>query len=153
MANDVEPVDFVRARYAELAEVLEKWGFSVMPPSAWSDLASPDPPTGHLELYGEAEFGSIRLKFKITEVWQLGEADLAATKREGASLVNYHYHGQFGDHAALRFCLFEEGHPDMPVHRHPFGVSTAEPYDLVSPSAAIEEFFTEGYLYLGGQPE
>lgn len=120
--------------------------------SEWSDLVSPDPPTGHLEIYGEAAFGEIRLKFKITEVWRLGDADIIAATREGASLVNYHYHGQFGDEA-LRFCLFEEGHPEMPIHRHPFGSRAAEPYEVVSPAAAIEEFFTEGYRYLAGGDE
>jgi hypothetical protein len=135
-----------------LAEMLNKWGYEVVTFSGWNEAVAASPLTGLVSLQGRKTIGEVTLVFNIREFWEDG-VDSGWLVREGSSLVRYHYHGQ-SDKGGMRFCLYQEGHPSMPFHRHPFGFDTpAEHADPIDVEDALAEFETTIFLIEGGAPE
>jgi hypothetical protein len=148
-------VHYTGTRYMQLAEMLNKWGYEVTPHpdfSGWNEIVAASPLTGFVLLRGEKTIEDLTLVFNIREFWVEGiKSDRLV--REGASLVRYHYHGQ-SDQGGMRFCLYEEGHPAMPFHRHPFGHNTrAEHSDPIDVEDALDEFETAIFLMAGGDQD
>jgi hypothetical protein len=144
-------IEYVGTRYNELADLLNDWGYEVVPDpdeSRWHEIVRASPLTGLVKLRGERGTGGSRLSFTVTEFWEEGDlgAD-AALVRQGASLVTYHYHGQC-ERGGMRWCLHPAGHPDMPYHHHPFGDPPGTPAHAqqISADAALTEFETRVYL-------
>jgi hypothetical protein len=150
-----EGIDYVRIRYYELADLLNRWGYTVVPDpddEGWAEIVSASPFSGRVEMRGVRGAGAQKLSFKITEVWEEGDlGEDAATVREGASLVLYHYHGQCAQ-GAMRWCLFPAGHPDIPYHLHPFGNPEGKPVrtDPTDPETALGLFEGEFYINVIG---
>jgi hypothetical protein len=144
-------VHYTGTRYMQLAQMLNKWGYEVVPDpdlSRWTELVQAAPLTGFVALRGEKTIDETTFTFNIREYWEEGIQD-DRTVRESASLVRYHYHGQVPE-GALRFCLYEEGHPDMPFHRHPFGADAkAEHAEPVDPEDALAEFEAAVFVAFG----
>lgn len=144
-------INYVGTRYNDLADLLNDWGYVVVPypsVSKWDEIVRASPLTGLVKLRGERDSDADKLSFSITEFWVGGDAgDHVSLVREGASLIRYHYHGQC-QAGGVRWCLYPEGHPDMPYHLHPFSdpLGAAERGDQIDAHEALAEFETRVYL-------
>ncbi|MGD0712793.1 MAG: hypothetical protein ABSB24_01225 [Gaiellaceae bacterium] len=148
-----EGIHYVGTRYEELADLLEDWGYEVVPDpnfSQWQEIIQTSPLTGRVLVTGRRpDEDDARLVFKFEEFWVEGDiGDEAVLVREGASLRQYHYHGQTST-GAMRWCLDPERHPNDPCHLHPFPAPEDGPRvecDPVSPREALQEFERQFYL-------
>jgi hypothetical protein len=152
-----EGIRYVGTRYEELVDLLEDWGYEVVPDpnvSQWQEIIQTSPLTGRVLVTGRRpDEGDTRLAFKFEEFWVEGDiGPEAVLVREGASLRQYHYHGQ-APTGGMRWCHDPEGHPDNPCHVHPFPApddGQREDCDPVSPREALEMFEQQFYLHRFG---
>lgn len=129
------------------------WGYDLVPVSYWDERGIADPLTGLIRITGVKQIDEVRLAFAITENWQAGEIGDRETRR-GASLMLYHYNGSTSSGVGVRFCLFEEGHPDVPHHWHPDGRPDAvEPHEPIDVRDALERFELRFFAEHGGELE
>lgn len=152
MTAGSEAVHYVGERYQELARLLYAWGYDLVPVSYWDERGIADPLTGLIRITGVKRIDDVRLAFAITENWEAGELADRETRR-GASLTLYHYHGSASSGVGVRFCLFEEGHADMPHHWHPSGGTEAEPHEPIDVREALERFEIQVFAEHGGELE
>jgi hypothetical protein len=92
-------IHYVATRYDELYDLLTDWGYEVIPDpdfSQWQEIVQASPLTGYVKLTGRRDHGdSTYLTFKFEEFWVEGNiGSEAVIVRTGASLRQYHYHGQ-----------------------------------------------------------
>jgi hypothetical protein len=146
-------IEYVATRYEELFDLLEDWGYEVVPDpnfSQWQEAIATSPLTGWVLVTGRRpDEDGTRLVFKFEEFWVEGDlGDEAVLVRHGASLRQYHYHGQALT-GGMRWCHDPQGHPGNPCHVHPFPAAqgdTPVPCESVSPREALEMFEQEFYL-------
>jgi hypothetical protein len=146
-------IHFVGTRYEELVKLLVDWGYEIAPDpdfSRWQEVVRTSPLTGHVLVTGRRpDHDDTRLVFKFEEFWVEGDIDEEAVLvREGASLRQYHYHGQ-SPTGGMRWCHDPEGHSDDPCHVHPFAApegGAAVSCGPIGPFDALQEF--EGQFYL-----
>lgn len=152
-----EGVHYVATRYEELYDLLEDWGYEVIADpnfSQWQEIIQTSPLTGRVLVTGRRpDQDGTRLVFKFEEFWVEGDiGDEAALVREGASLRQYHYHGQ-APTGGMRWCLDPERHPKNPCHVHPFPAPEDGPRvdrDPISALEALRTFEQEFYLHAFG---
>jgi hypothetical protein len=118
--------------------------------SYWDERGIADPLTGLIRITGVKRIDDVELTFAITENWEAGELADRETRRS-ASLSLYHYNGSASSGVGVRFCLFEEGHPDMPYHWHPSGGAEAEAHEPIDVRGALERFEIQVFTEHGGE--
>jgi len=133
-------IQYVGTRYDELYDLLDWWGYEVVPDpdfSRWQETLYTSPLTGLVKVTGRRD----DLTVKFEEFWVKGDrGEEAALVREGASLVRYHYHCQ-ASNGGIRWCFYPEDHPDDPIHVHPFP-EAGDPVicDPIDPKMALKTF-------------
>jgi hypothetical protein len=155
-----EGIHYVGTRYDELARLLEHWGYEVVEDrefSQWQEAIRTSPLTGWVVVTGRRpDKDPTRLVFKIEEFWVEGDIGSEAVEvREGASLRQYHYHGQ-SEIGGVRWCHDPEGHVDNPCHVHPFAEpegAESVPCDPIEPLKALRKFETAFYITRDGASE
>lgn len=153
-------IHYVGTRYDHLARLLESWGYEVVPDpdfSQWQEIVQTSPLTGWVVVTGRRpDQDPTRLVFKFEEFWV--EDDIGSEGvlyREGASLRQYHYHGQ-SPNGAMRWCRDPEGHPNDPCHLHPFPAPEGGPRvecEPIEPRVALQEFERAFYIDRDGTSE